>query len=145
MLKQWRVQSKIRLCICCICGVKNIFWLFAPRVLQLCFNKMSHILAKGGLVHLRYAGWLTVLGFNATLTVKVISWLSHTSTNTTFFPKPTTTFLTCSYRGERWKYAGKKVRLNRVSNLQPQGHESDTLTTESPGRGLSSHHVTQDP
>ena len=38
-------------------------------------------------------------------------------------------------RGERRKYAGKKVRLNRVSNSQPPGHKSDTLTTELPGRG----------
>ena len=28
----------------------------------------------------------------------------------------------------------KKVRLNRVSNSQPPGHESDTLTTEPPCR-----------
>ena len=53
------------------------------------------------------------------------------------FPKPPTTFLTCFCRGERRKYAGKKNRLNRGSNSQPPGHESDTLTTEPPGRGLS--------
>ena len=63
-----------------------------------------------------------------------------------FFPKPPTTFLTCFCRGERRKYAGKKSRFNRGSNSQPPGHESDTLTTEPPGRGykkpveqLSSH------
>ena len=28
------------------------------------------------------------------------------------------------------KYAIKKVRLNPVSDSQPPGHESDTLTTE---------------
>ena len=33
------------------------------------------------------------------------------------------------------KYAGKKVRLNRVSNSQTPGHESDTLTTGPAGRG----------
>ena len=33
----------------------------------------------------------------------------------TFFPNPPTSFLTCFSRGERRKYAGKKVRLNRVS------------------------------
>ena len=49
-----------------------------------------------------------------------------------FFPKPLTTFLTCFCRGERRKYAGKKSRLNRGSNSQPPGHESDTLTTEPP-------------
>ena len=53
-----------------------------------------------------------------------------------FFPKPPTTFLTCFCRGERRKYAGKKSRLNRGSNSQPPGHESDTLTTEPPGRGV---------
>ena len=51
-----------------------------------------------------------------------------------FFPKPPTTFLTCFCRGKRRKYAGKKVRLNRGSNSQPPGHESNTLTTEPPGR-----------
>ena len=53
-----------------------------------------------------------------------------------FFPKPPTTFLTCFCRGERRKYAGKKSSLNRGSNSQPPGHESDTLTTEPPGRGF---------
>ena len=52
-----------------------------------------------------------------------------------FFPKPPTTFRTCFCRGERRKYAGKKVRLNRESNSQPPGHESDTLTTEPPRQG----------
>ena len=28
-------------------------------------------------------------------------------------------------------------RLNRGSNSQPPGHESDTLTTEPPGRGYN--------
>ena len=45
-----------------------------------------------------------------------VSWLSHTKTNTTFFPKPPTTFLACFNRGDRGKNAGKKVRLNRGSN-----------------------------
>ena len=52
-----------------------------------------------------------------------------------FFPKPPTTFLTCFCRSERRKYAGKKSRLNRGSNSQPPGHESDTLIAEPPGRG----------
>ena len=55
-----------------------------------------------------------------------------------FFPKPPTTFLTCFCRGEKRKYAEKKVRLNRGSNSQPTGHESDTLTTEPPRRGVES-------
>ena len=52
-----------------------------------------------------------------------------------FCPKPPTTFPTCFSRGERRKYARKKVCLNRVSNSQPPGHESDTLTTKSNGWG----------
>ena len=89
---------------------------------------------------------LVVFGFNATLTAKVISrrsmahvfpgFLSPVLTQL-FFPKPPTTFPTCFCRGERRKYAGKKSRLNRGSNLQPPGHESDALTTEPPGRGMS--------
>ena len=51
-----------------------------------------------------------------------------------FFPNPPTTFLTCFCRGERRKYAGKKSRLNRGSNSQTPGYESDTVTTEPPGR-----------
>ena len=62
-----------------------------------------------------------------------VSWLSHTSTNTNFLP---TTFLTYFSRGERRKYAGKEFRLNRVSNSQPPGHESEKLTSEPPGRGV---------
>ena len=55
--------------------------------------------------------WLFVFGFKATLTAKVISWrsltqmcsrFSHTSTDTTFFPKPRTTFLAC-FRDQRRK------------------------------------------
>ena len=49
-----------------------------------------------------------------------------------FFPKLLTTVLTCFCRGEKQKYPGKKVCLKQGSNSQPQGHESDTLTTEPP-------------
>ena len=52
-----------------------------------------------------------------------------------FFQKTPTTFLTCFCRGGRRKNAGKKSRLSLGSNSQPPGHESDTLTTEPPGRG----------
>ena len=56
--------------------------------------------------------WLVVLGFDATLTAKVISWWSvmHNYVfpgfltpvlTQLFFPKPPTTFLTCFCRGER--------------------------------------------
>ena len=51
-----------------------------------------------------------------------------------FFPKPPTTFLTCFCRGERRKYAGKKVQPG--IELATTGHVSNTLTTEPPGRGL---------
>ena len=53
-----------------------------------------------------------------------------------FFPKPLTTFLRCFCRGERRKYAGMISHLSRGSNSQPPGHESDTLITEPPGRGV---------
>ena len=83
-----------------------------------------------------------LLRINGTLTVKVISWpsvahtwLSHTSTNTNFFPKPPTASLKYLSRGERRKYARKKVRLNLVSNSQPPSHESNMLTNEPPGQG----------
>ena len=49
-----------------------------------------------------------------------------------FFPKSPTTFLTCFCRSEKQKYTVKKVCINRGSNLQPTGHESDMLTTEPP-------------
>ena len=52
-----------------------------------------------------------------------------------FFPKPPTTFLTCFCRGETRNFAEKEFRLNRGSNSQTPGPESDTLTTEPPGRG----------
>ena len=64
-----------------------------------------------------------------------VSWLSHTSTNTTFFPKPPTTFLTCFCRGERWKYIRKKVCPIRVLNSEAPGHKSKMLTTEPLWRG----------
>ena len=89
--------------------------------------------------------WLIVLGFNATWTAKVISWrsvthmcflaFSHQHLNNFSFQSHDYAFLTCFCRGERRKYAGKKVRLNRGSNSQPPGHESVTLTTEPPGWG----------
>ena len=47
-----------------------------------------------------------------------------------FFPKPLTTFLTCFCRRERRKYARKEVRLNRGSNSQSPGLESNMLTNE---------------
>ena len=87
--------------------------------------------------------WVKVVNWG--LKAKVITWRSVTQmfflafshqyqqSNTTVFPKPLTTFLTCSSRGERRRYAGEKVRLKRVPNSQPPGHDSYTLTTEPPG------------
>ena len=46
-----------------------------------------------------------------------------------FFSKATDFFSHMLRRGKRRRYAKKKGRLNRGSNLQPPGHESDTLTT----------------
>ena len=79
------------------------------------FNSYGHIMAVGE-AHV-FPGFLT----------PVITQL--------FFPKPPTTFLTCFCRGERRKYARRKVRFNQGSNSQPSGHMSDTLTTEPSGRG----------
>ena len=45
-----------------------------------------------------------------------------------FFPKPLTTFLTCVCRGERRKYAGKEVHLDRRSN---SGDRTEYLNTQS--------------
>ena len=51
------------------------------------------------------------------------------------FQKPPATFLTCFSRDERRKYAGKKLRLNWISNSQTPGHESGMLTTKPSGQG----------
>ena len=92
----------------------------------------------------RERGWFVVLRFNATLTAKGISWRSVTHVfpgfltpvlRQLFFPNTQTTFLTYFFRSERQKYAGKIVCLNRGSNSQPPGHESDTLITEPLERG----------
>ena len=66
-----------------------------------------------------------------------VSWLKFLTPVLTqlFFIKPPTTFLTCSCRGKRRKYTVKKSHLNRGSNSQPPGHESDKLTTQPPGPG----------
>ena len=80
--------------------------------------------------------------FGKGLKAMVISWWMVTdmcllavyvSTNSTFFPKPPTTFLAC-FRGKKQKYASEKVCLNRVLRSQPTGYESDMLTTKLPGR-----------
>ena len=91
--------------------------------------------------------WLVVLGFNTTLTAKVISWRSVMHIvfpsfltpllTQLFFQKPPSTFLT-SFCKRGWrKYARKKSCLNWGSNTQPPGHESNMLTTEPPGQGIS--------
>ena len=71
-------------------------------------------------------GWLywvlTLRSYHGGRCRTCVSWLCHTSTNTTIFPRPPTTFpFLTSLRGERRKYTRKKVRLNRVSNSQPPG------------------------
>ena len=80
---------------------------------------------------------MVVLGFNATLTAKVIAAVGDahvfpgflTSVLTQLFlPKPPTTFLTCSCRDERRKYAGKES--SPQPGIELSGQESDTLTTD---------------
>ena len=61
------------------------------------------------------------------------SWLSHTSSYTTFFPKPLTTFITFYSRGERRKYAGKKVCLNRYRTHNHQVMSSTCSPLSHPG------------
>ena len=96
--------------------------------------------------HLRGCGWLVVSGFNASFNSKCrIMTVGDTHVfpsfptpvlKQLFFPKPPTTFLTCSCRGERRKYARKKVCLNQELNSQPLCHESGTLATEPLRRGF---------
>ena len=86
-------------------------------------------------------GWLVLLGFNsyghitAVGDAHVFPGILTPVLTRLFFPKPPTTFPTCSSRGERQKYAWKKVCLNRVWNSQPPGYESDMLTSQPPGWG----------
>ena len=96
--------------------------------------------------YMRYVGCFrvfTVLKFNTTLTGKVILWWSVThmcflaltpGLTELFFSKPLNTFFTCFCKNGRPKYAGMKVCLNQGLNSQPPGQESNTLTTEPPGR-----------
>ena len=91
--------------------------------------------------------WLVVLGFNATLTAKVIiimaagdahvfpGFLTQVLTQL-IFQKPPATFLRCFCRDERRTYAEKKVHFNRGSNSKPADHEFDRLTAEPPGQGV---------
>ena len=62
--------------------------------------------------------------------VKCISWLSHNSTNTNFFPKPPTTFFTFFGRGERQKYARKKVTQVGFWVVLSQDHEVKGYTIQ---------------
>ena len=86
------------------------------------------------------------LGWNCTLTQLYIMSVGDAHVFPGFFtpvltqvvfPKPPTTIPTCFCRGERRKYAGKKVHLNWGSNSQPPCHESDTLTTVSHPAGAT--------
>ena len=92
--------------------------------------------------------WLVVLGFNATLTTKVISWRSVTHVFPGFLKPVLTNFSFQSHRllfshasaevrgksmlERMQKYAstGDPTHNHKVMSPTPQGHESDTLTTE---------------
>ena len=115
---------------------------------KLGFSQIYKILEKRRRMFLKMVGeygWLVVLGLNATLTAKVISWrsvkhmcflpFSHQYYHNYSFQSHRLLFSHASaeLRGE--KIAGKKSRLNWGSNSQSPGHESDTLTTEPSGRG----------
>ena len=119
-----------------IFSFSHVFKGFPFKGLFKIWNMWSRVKPLRGLVLELMINWLVVLRFNATLTAKVISWqlVMHMCflafTNTNFFPKPPTTFLTCFSRGEKQKYTRKKFCLNRVSNSQPPGHGSEMLTNE---------------
>ena len=97
-------------------------------------------------------GWLVgCIGVKAILKVKVISWRSVTQMfpdfltpvlTQLFCPKPPTTFPTCFCRGESYNTPERKfASTNNNNNNQgliskPAGHEANTLTTESSGRGV---------
>ena len=76
--------------------------------------------------------WLIVLRFDATLTAKVISlrsvmhcvsWLSYIRSNTTFFQKPLTTFLTCLCRGER-----ENTPVRNFVSIRDQTHNHQVMS-----------------
>ena len=98
-------------------NLTTLDWLVVFRFNATVNNSYGHIMAVGD-AHV-FPGFLT----------PVVTQLS--------FPKPPTTFLTCSWRGENTLEAGKKVCLNWESSSQPPGHESDSLTTEPPGRDVN--------
>ena len=85
--------------------------------------------------------WLDVLGFNATWTAKVISvthvfpWLSHISTNTTFFLKATDYFSHMPLQMWEAKICQKESLPQPSINLTTTQSWICTLTTEPPRRG----------
>ena len=94
----------------------------------------------GYLSSLKFVETCCLYWFNAILTAKVISWRLVTHMCFLAFSQQYQhTFLSKStdYFSRMRKYAGKKFRLNRVSNSQPPGCEPDMLTTEPPRRGSS--------
>ena len=113
-------------------------------VLSLNLGRSQNVVIGNGLeqcmVSLNFTySWLVVLGFNATLTAKVISWRSVThvfpgfltpGVTQLFFPKPPTTFLTCFYRGER---------QNKRKEKSSTGNQTKNLQVMSPTRSPLSH------
>ena len=79
-------------------------------------------------------GWLVVLGFNATLTAKVISWQLVTYmcflANTTLLSRATDYFSHMLLQNREVKIRRKESLPQTGSKSQPPGHESDTLTTQ---------------
>ena len=90
---------------------------------------------------LKSVGWLVVLGFNTTLTAKVISWWSvthmcfqvcHTSTNTTFLSKATDYFSHMLLQRKEAKIRRKEKSPQLGIELKPSSHEYNTLTIKPP-------------
>ena len=77
-------------------------------------------------------GWLVVLGFNATLTAKrgsrsciCVSWLSHTSTNTTFLSKATDYLLFSHASAE---VEGENMPERKVASTGDRTHNHQVMS-----------------
>ena len=105
---------------------------FVIQVIQSAPKKKKLKTLKISMMYLNKRNVVTLLGFNATLTAKVILWRLVTHVFPGFLTPIHAQIYFQSYRllfsHERRKYAGKTVRLNLVSNSQPPGHESNMLS-----------------
>ena len=88
-------------------------------------------------------GWFAVLEFNATLTAKVISWRSVTHmcflafSHQYYFLSKATDYFSRMFHAEIGgeNTPERKFASTGYRTQSHQGHESDTFSTEPPGRG----------